>query len=134
MTGFTQGLLLCPGCRETLAASGKCLCGFAVCESEGIVQLMTQEEIALKRPFLEAYERVRTDEEWGVDDLDRPFNAKRHRDVWQIRQRTFREFQSIAGDLKRGPALDIGAGNCWMTRYLDHWGFDAVAVDVNDSP
>src|SRR5262249_20170508 len=30
-------------------------------------------------------------------------------------------------------AVDIGAGNCWMTRYLDQWGFDAVACDINIS-
>src|SRR6185295_15090894 len=35
--------------------------------------------------------------------------------------------------IERGFALDIGAGNCWMTRYLDRWGFDAFAVDLNTS-
>ncbi len=95
---------------------------------------MTEEEIALKRPFIEAYEEVRREEAWGGDDLDLPFNAKRHREIWNIRRRTFRTFESLAANVTRGHALDIGAGNCWMTRYLDYWGFDAIAVDINDSP
>jgi SAM-dependent methyltransferase len=83
--------------------------------------------------FLEAYEQVRRAEGWGDDDLDLPFRPKRHKDIWEIRQRTFRVFESLAMNIERGPALDVGAGNCWMTRYLDQWGFDAIAIDINDS-
>ena len=133
MTGGSEGLFLCPGCRESLPVSGSCLCGFAVRECEGIIQLMTEEEIAGKQPFIRAYEQVRRAETWGDDDLDLPFHAKRHREIWNIRRRTFRVFQSVAATLERGDALDVGAGNCWMTRYLDAWGFQAIAVDVNDS-
>jgi len=95
---------------------------------------MTQDEIAGVQPFLDAYDRVRSKEQWGGDDLDLPFHAKRHRDIWNIRQRTFRAFQPLAAGLSPGVALDIGAGNCWMTRYLDRWGLDAIAVDINTSP
>jgi SAM-dependent methyltransferase len=84
--------------------------------------------------FLEAYEQVRRAEGWGDDDLDLPFRPKRHKDVWEIRQRTFQVFESLIAGIDRGPALDVGAGNCWMTRYLDQWGFDAIAIDINDSP
>jgi SAM-dependent methyltransferase len=94
----------------------------------------TQEEMAGTSPFLEAYEQVRRAEGWGGDDLDLPFRPKRHRHIWNIRQRTFRVFQSLAANIDRGPALDVGAGNCWMTRYLDQWGFNAIAIDINDSP
>ena len=71
---------------------------------------------------------------WGEDDLDLPFNPRRHHDIWTIRQRTFRKFESIVARIPRGIALDVGAGNCWMTRYLDRWGFGAIAADFNDSP
>lgn len=86
------------------------------------------------RPFIEAYNRVRVDERWGGDDLDLPFHAKRHRHIWSIRQRTFRAFESVVSNVPHGLALDAGAGNCWLTRYLDRWGFDAIAIDINTSP
>ena len=83
--------------------------------------------------FLEAYEQVRSAEGWGGDDLDLPFRPKRHLDIWAIRRRTFRVFESLIANIDRGPALDVGAGNCWMTRYLDQWGFNAIAIDINES-
>src|SRR2546425_11144189 len=85
------------------------------------------------RAFLEAYEKVRRDEGWGGDDLDLPFYPKRHHEIWNIRQRTFLAFEALAKKAPRGVALDIGAGNCWMTRYLSEWGFDAIAIDINTS-
>jgi ubiquinone/menaquinone biosynthesis C-methylase UbiE len=94
---------------------------------------MTDAELAAWQPFIEAYEQVRRDEQWGGDDLDLPFKPNRHHQIWKIRQRTFRVVQSIAEKLPRGLALDVGAGNCWLTRYLDRWGFSAIAVDINTS-
>ncbi len=129
-----EPVFLCPQCRQSLPVRPPCSCGFVLRESDGILNLMTDEEAAAIQPFLKAYEQVRGDEEWGGDDLDLPFHAKRHRDIWNIRRRTFSEFERVTAGLKRGIALDIGAGNCWMTRYLDRWGFDAIAIDVNTSP
>ena len=77
----------------------------ALGESDGILNFMTDDEIAAVQPFLEAYERVRSDEGWGGDDLDLPFHAKRHRDIWNIRQRTFRVFESLAANVERGIAV-----------------------------
>lgn len=85
------------------------------------------------RAFLDAYEAVRRDEAWGGDDLDLPFHPKRHRAIWQVRRRTFLAFETLATQMTRGVALDVGAGNCWLTRYLSGWGFDAIAVDINTS-
>lgn len=98
-----------------------------------MIDFLTEDEAASIQPFLAAYERVRSKEEWGGDDLDLPFHPKRHLGIWAIRQRTFRAFQSIAANVPREIAVDVGAGNCWMTRYLDRWGFDAIAVDINSS-
>jgi len=102
-------------------------------ESDGIINLLPDEEASDAEPFIEAYNRIRSDEQWGGDDLDLPFHAKRHRHIWEIRSRTFRAFESAVSRVPRGLALDIGAGNCWMTRYLDRWGFDAIALDINCS-
>ena len=126
-------LFLCPECREPLPARPPCVCGFVLRDSDGIINLLTEDEAKAAQPFLDAYQCVRQDEQWGGDDLDLPFHPKRHRDIWNIRQRTFRAFESIASHVERGTALDLGAGNCWMTRYLDRWGFDSIAVDINTS-
>jgi ubiquinone/menaquinone biosynthesis C-methylase UbiE len=134
MTTASNTLFLCPRCSNPLPVRPPCACGFVLRESAGIIDLLTDNDAAAIRPFLEAYERVRLDEQWGGDDLDLPFHPKRHQHIWDIRQRTFKAFQSVLSDSPRGLALDIGAGNCWLTRYLDRWGFDAIALDVNTSP
>jgi len=93
--------------------------------------MLTDTDARALEPFIAAYEKVRNDEHWGADDLDLPFHPRRHREIWEIRRRTFQAFQQIAAPLAPGYAIDIGAGNCWMTRYLDRWGFDSIAIDVN---
>lgn len=133
MTERQESLFLCPQCRRVLPASPPCSCGFMLRESHGVITLMTEAELTAWQPFIDAYERVRRDEQWGGDDLDLPFKPKRHHHIWEIRQRTFRVVQSIAEKSPKGLALDVGAGNCWMTQYLDRWGFGAIAVDVNIS-
>src|SRR5438093_1185526 len=115
----TETIFLCPQCRQPLPVRPPCSCGFVLRESDGVINLMTDEESAAVQPFLEAYENVRRDEHWGGDDLDLPFHAKRHGDIWEIRQRTFLEFKRLAAKVPRGTALDVGAGNCWMTRFFD---------------
>lgn len=131
--GLDDTLFLCPQCGKSLPVRPPCSCGFVLRESDGIINLMTEAQLAEAQPFVEAYVRVRSAEQWGDDDLDLPFHPKRHENVWSIRQRTFRAFQAAVVKLEKGVALDIGAGNCWMTRYLDLWGFDAIATDINTS-
>src|SRR5215831_11187328 len=126
-------LFLCPQCRRPLPVRPPCACGFVLREADGIINLMTDEERTAIQPFVEAYDQVRADENWGEDDLDLPFHPRKHKEIWAIRQRTFSEFQTMTAAMRRGFALDIDAGNCWMTRYLDRWGFDAIALDFNDS-
>jgi trans-aconitate methyltransferase len=128
-----KSLFVCPQCRKPLFSGKLCACGFVFREVEGIIDLLPEAEAAATKPFLDIYERVREAEQWGGDDLDLPFHAKRHRDVWNIRKRTFRAFQAAVNDIPRGLAVDVGAGNCWLTRYLDRWGFDAIAIDINTS-
>lgn len=139
-----DSLFLCPNCHQPLPERPPCPCGFVVRESDGIINLMTDAEALAIEPFVETYERIRRAEAWGGDDLDLPFHPRRHRDIWDIRQRTFRKFEEIVasvgavsdrpGRSETAPtALDVGAGNCWMTRYLDKWGFGAIAVDISTS-
>jgi len=129
----SEPLFICPECRQPLPVRPPCKCGFVLRESDGILNFLTADEAAAAEPFLKVYERVRADEQWGGDDLDLPFHPKRHHAIWHIRQRTFRALEAIAAGIPRGFALDVGAGNCWMTRYFDKWGFDAIAADLNTS-
>jgi len=133
ITAPSEPLFICPECRQPLPVRPPCKCGFVLRESDGILNFLTADEATAAEPFLEVYERVRADEQWGADDLDLPFHPKRHLAIWHIRQRTFRAFEAIVAGIPRGVALDVGAGNCWMTRYLDKWGFDAIAADLNTS-
>jgi hypothetical protein len=81
---------------------------------------MTHESMAAVQPFLEVYERVHADQQWGADDLDLPFHPKRHQDIWNIRQRTFRAFQTIVAPFERG------YGRCRRAKRLD----DAISGPV----
>jgi ubiquinone/menaquinone biosynthesis C-methylase UbiE len=134
MTAASETLFRCPNCERVLPVRPPCACGFILREFDGIIDLVTKAEISAAQPFLEAYELVRMSEQWGGDDLDLPFRPKRHQRIWKIRQRTFRALESAVANIPRELALDVGAGNCWLTRYLDQWGFGAIAVDLNASP
>jgi len=90
--------------------------------------------------FLKIYERIRTAEGWGGDDLNLPFHPLRHKSIWTIRQRTFLRFREFVFETwpeasRRGRvAIDAGAGNCWLTQHLKTWEFDAIACDISVSP
>src|SRR5437867_1181247 len=90
-----------------------------------------------REAFLEVYEKIRFAEGWGGEDLDLPFHPMRHKDVWAIRRRSFKKFQAFVLAMwpetaRRGKiAVDAGAGNCWLTRYLSAWGFTAAAIDIS---
>lgn len=97
---------------------------------------MTPEQEADYAVFCAAYEDVRRREGWGGDDLELPFEPRSHHEIWAVRRRTFKRLDHL---LQRecprgGTALDVGAGNCWLARHLDHWGFQTTALDVNDGP
>ena len=123
----------CPQCGEALSDTGTCACGFKIRREDGILDLMTPRQAADYAGFCAAYERIRKAEGWGGDDLDLPFGARGHGSIWAIRRRTFLKLQTLirSQGVTGGTALDVGAGNCWLTRYLYRWGFRATALDVN---
>ncbi len=127
-------MLACPGCRRPLDPDRACACGFEPKRRDGVLDLMTPEQTAAYAAFCDGYETLRRREGWGGDDLELPFEPRAHHDVWAVRQWTFKRLERLLGQRlpEGGAALDAGAGNCWLTRHLDHWGFEAVAVDVND--
>ncbi len=94
---------------------------------------MTRRQAADYADFCAAYERIRRAEGWGRNDLDLPLGARGHMNIWAVRRRTFLKLQALirSEGVTGGAALDVGAGNCWLTRYLYRWGFRATALDVN---
>src|SRR5437879_2764464 len=83
-----ESLFLCPQCRRPLPDRPPCKCGFVLRESNGVIDLMTEDEFATVQPFVEMYEQVRREEAWGCEDLDLPFISQRNRDIWEILIRT----------------------------------------------
>ena len=130
---MTAVRLRCPSCLGPMPSSERCSCGFRPRPYDGVLDLMTSDQEAVHADFVAAYERIRREEGWGAGDLDLPFHAVRNRPIWAIRRRTFRKFRRfVRAQLPRGgTALEVGAGNCWLTGHLSRWGFDVTAVDVN---
>ncbi len=126
-------MLCCPDCRESFEET--CRCGFRPSVNDGIVDMTTAEQRAFYDPLVADYERRRAEQRWGGEDLDLPEAPIGHRDYWSFRSHSFHALEQLVR--KRGPggqALDVGAGNCWLTRHIDRWGFSATALDINDGP
>lgn len=93
--------------------------------------------------FVERYAAVRRAEGWGGDDpayyLALPFRdlGGRHPEIWRVRAVSFRALmRRVVEPLvrRRGTlaALDLGAGNGWLSYRLADAGHRPVAVDLTD--
>lgn len=141
-------LFSCPYCQERLVSIGNQL----YCQREGkvfycqdgIYRLLTKEREDYFQSFLEKYTLVRKNEGWGDTNVEYfmslPYKdvTGRHKSIWRIRAKTFdtaiRYLQrrlKPAATLSNLNVLDIGAGNCWITRYFSQWGNNVVAIDIN---
>ena len=128
-------MLACPQCQRPLQSAETCACGFfAERRADGILDLTTPDQSGEYAEFCAAYEEVQRKEGWGGEDLELPFEPRAHREIWAVRQHTFKRLERVLQREcpERGTVLDAGAGNCWLTRHLDHWGFQPTALDVND--
>jgi SAM-dependent methyltransferase len=133
----------CPYCAAELTQQGEALyCtreGRPYRQDHGIWPLLQRERAAGLRPFLEAYARVRDAEGWGAPTreycLALPLRdtSGRHRDIWRVRAATYRALERVLDREFRGRpvrALDLGAGNCWLTRRLSARGYATCALDI----
>ncbi len=141
----------CPVCGAPLAAAGpqelRCPAdGTAYCQVDGVWRCLPPQLSAKYERFIPDYEQVRRAEGRGSegDDFYRalPFqDLSGHftRD-WQIRARSFQALmQQIVAPLEKRLAhpllaLDLGAGNGWLSYRLAQRGHQAAAVDLLTNP
>ena len=140
--------LRCPACGApagllaTLLPEGRACagCGFQLAVDDGIVRALAPERREHYRRFLDEYGLVRDAEGRGSDDagcyLALPYRDLTGRNVWQwkIRARTYRVFENqVLPPLERErtlDALDLGAGNGWLSYRLALRGHRPIAIDV----
>jgi SAM-dependent methyltransferase len=137
---------VCPECRSLLepedAATLRCpRDGFVVHEVGGVWRFLGRREEY--REFVERYAAVRRAEGWGSEDpayfQALPYRdlSGRHPEIWRLRAVSFRALtRRLVEPLarRRGPlaALDLGAGNGWLSYRLAAAGHRPVAVDLTD--
>lgn len=129
----------CSYCGEPLSASEHGL--FCAAEArffatdQGVHRLLPEDRHAALRPFLEFYQRVRRDEGWRAETLSAPSGPRAA--LWRGREARLRSALALlALTLGPGPwrALDVGAGNCWISARLREAGHRVAAVDINLDP
>jgi SAM-dependent methyltransferase len=141
----------CPACHTPLieldAARRRCPKDELIYECrDGIWRLLTPERAAHYARFMREYQRVREAEGRGSIDAAYyralPFAdlSGRFTTDWQIRARSFRSFtasvlQPRERELNRPlRALDLGAGNGWLSYRLAQRGHVAAAIDLLTNP
>ncbi len=128
-------------------------CGACYLRAAGIWRMLTEEQRRQYTSFLEGYPVMRRLEGWERDEdyyLSLP-NVKKSDPIarrWRIRRRSLRVLEWVmrSGTRRRrypatreleSPvgkwALDLGAGNGWLSHHLVRRGFNTVALDLNVS-
>jgi SAM-dependent methyltransferase len=140
----------CPLCRSPLEQEGGALVcprdGWESRPEDGIHDFLTPERSALHDTFIEEYTAIRHTEGRGWETaanyliypyirLPEPMHAEVKLRVKSLEWLWgyLNDHVQKQGDREWNPltVLDAGAGFCWLTRYLAHWGHHAVAVDLS---
>jgi SAM-dependent methyltransferase len=133
----------CPYCAAELTQQdGALFCtreGRRFRQLDGIWRLLRHERQEQVQEFATGYTHVRGAEGWGAPTRDYclglPFrdSSRRHRGIWRVRAAAYHMLERVlAREFIDRPvrALDLGAGNCWLTRRLSARGYAACAVDI----
>jgi SAM-dependent methyltransferase len=134
----------CPECLGNVAARGsryecaRCRCAF---DFDGhLFRFVTARRLNSKAAFLEQYRAMRSaDGSASYSPAARAAlpavpGGDPRADEWVIRARTFARLQQILAQRSARPAraLDLGAGNAWLSNRLAQAGHDPVALDLLD--
>jgi ubiquinone/menaquinone biosynthesis C-methylase UbiE len=130
--------LRCPRCFAPVDALDCAACGFKMRVEDGVVRALLPERAKHYAHFIEDYESIRAAEGRGSDSddyyLGLPYNdaSGRNRKQWEFRARSFEHLMKdvLVPAGSRLKALDLGAGNCWMSYRLALAGHQPVAVDL----
>jgi SAM-dependent methyltransferase len=134
----------CPQCGGALAYYPQTKTVCQECKAEyfqeaGIWRMLTAQQSLQYRPFTEHYRPLRQAEGWERAELDYYLNLPRVKSddpqaaIWRIRQRSLRRLEKLAGPGLERWALDLGAGNGWLSRQLTKMGYRVVALDLNSA-
>jgi SAM-dependent methyltransferase len=103
--------------------------------------MLTGEQQKQYSSFLEGYPLLRRHEGWERDEayylaLPTVPPGDPTSFVWNIRRRSLRVLDTLLAREKTSDsepkawALDLGAGNAWLSRHLTHLGYHTVALDL----
>jgi len=137
----------CPTCRTPLEVVDPCVLrcprdGLAYEQIENIWRLLAPEKAAYYRRFVDDYEVVRREEQWGSEGgayyRALPFQdlSGRNREIWRIRAISYRVMlKQVVQPLSRARGrplriLDTGAGNGWISHRLACEGHHLLATDL----
>jgi len=135
-------ILACPSCKGNLAQD---LNGNLVClrcdqrypQVEGIWRFLLPSQSARYQPFLDNYRVIRQGDGWERQEDNYYLNLPNvppddpQAPIWKIRQRTFGILRDYLTHPAASWALDLGAGNCWLSHHLALMGYRVLALDIN---
>jgi len=142
--------LACPRCRRPLSPTAdlaRCPeCALRFTRERGVWRFLPPERELDLRRFIAEYRAVRRGEGWGSAGpayyLALPFRdlSGRFEEIWRIRAASFSTLlRRVVVPLERErqrplTALDLGAGNGWLSHRLAELGHSLAAVDLSDDP
>ncbi len=119
--------LFCPGCLQQFS------------RRDGIWQFLSERQREQYAPFLSAYHRLRDGDGWKRTDpayclaLPSVPEGDPQAAIWRIRRRSVRVLDRYLMNGTGAWALDLGAGNCWLSNHIAGRGYNVIAVDINAS-
>ena len=120
-----QQALSCPACQAVYR------------QEDGIWRMLSARQAERFRSFMDNYRPLRQAEGWERAEADyymklpwvAPGDAQAA--IWRIRRRSFEQLKKVVGPGASLWALDLGAGNGWLSRRLAEQGFRVVALDLH---
>jgi SAM-dependent methyltransferase len=137
---LTQHLRVqCPLCESDIMLSGisaSCSNGHAFGYENGILDILSNEDVEHFDAFLKQYESVRSSERWGDGSAEYyqnlPFRdiTGEHNFEWRVKCASYYELFKQLKHRQASTVLDVGAGNCWLSYRLWNEGFTGAATDI----
>ena len=135
----------CPSCSTVLPEVASehivcATCGNAYAIREGIYRFLLPGRLDQLQPFFKQYRQVRQQDGYRVrtptyyNSLPWPDAHYADAGTWQVRAQSFATLRRLLSTIRRDSllALDLGAGNGWLSHNLTALGHRCIAVDWLD--